>query len=661
MIEEKKFIINEDSGESVEINEEKFKFVQKDKKIHDVKFNSKPTTFFKDSMKRFVKSKPALIGGIIVGLIIISAIIVPEVLPKGGAYDIGKNDVGGDVNERYIQPKLFPSGTGFWDGTLNKKHIMYDIEKNTPVGFRKGVYKNLVTYEETSNTVSEHGRNGYINVYAIDDKNGGNLYSEEIAFDFTNNYSLSITSPILEVEDYLTSPYKVLLVTKDDNYLLTSDYINDENLNININEKLESLGYDLSNDLTAKIKFEVKRTDLEKVDNRLVSSIIISSDSKDEKVQEKLKSISFNSGNEVLLREVGKPGFWSSTSGLKPYKVEYTYCDFKYDQYEDVYGVQPKTYSYIDIVQLQTQKHLKINLTPSDCKATSDPEILNQRFKTTSKSTPIAKVVEQIGDAKWNPITKKWEGYKLVCDVYGYRLYGYDKMPTFLFGTNTFRKDYLKLITTGLRTSILLAIVVASINIIIGLIWGSISGYFGGWTDILMERFCEILSGLPTTVLITLCILYGREWKWGDSADVIALMMALFLTGWMGVAHQTRTQFYRFKNREYVLASRTLGSKDARLIFRHILPNSMGTIITGSILMIPSVIYTEASIAYLKLGLTNQVMFGVILAQANVYYKGDNMYLLIVPTVIMALLLISFNLFGNGLREAFNPSLKGSE
>ena len=138
-------------------------------------------------------------------------------------------------------------------------------------------------------------------------------------------------------------------------------------------------------------------------------------------------------------------------------------------------------------------------------------------------------------------------------------------------------------------------------------------------------------------------------------------MLALFLTGWMGVAHQTRTQFYRFKNREYVLASRTLGSKDARLIFRHILPNSMGTIITGSILMIPSVIYTEASIAYLKLGLTNQVMFGVILAEANVYYKGDNMYLLIVPTVIMALLLISFNLFGNGLREAFNPSLKGSE
>ena len=133
------------------------------------------------------------------------------------------------------------------------------------------------------------------------------------------------------------------------------------------------------------------------------------------------------------------------------------------------------------------------------------------------------------------------------------------------------------------------------------------------------------------------------------------------MTGWMGVAGRTRTQFYRYKGREYVLASRTLGAIDGRLIFRHILPNAMGTIITSSILMIPSVIYSEASIAYLGLGLKGQLMFGVILTENSNIFQGYTMYLLIIPTIIMAFLLVSFNLFGNGLRDAFNPSLKGED
>ena len=120
-------------------------------------------------------------------------------------------------------------------------------------------------------------------------------------------------------------------------------------------------------------------------------------------------------------------------------------------------------------------------------------------------------------------------------------------MPRFIFGTDANSKDYFKLLFTGMRFSFLLAIGISAVNIVIGLVWGSISGYFGGWTDIIMERFCDILAGLPGTVIITLCILYGREFNWGNSADVIALMIALFMTGWMGVSGRTRTQFYRFK------------------------------------------------------------------------------------------------------------------
>ena len=109
-----------------------------------------------------------------------------------------------------------------------------------------------------------------------------------------------------------------------------------------------------------------------------------------------------------------------------------------------------------------------------------------------------------------------------------------------------------------------------------------------------------------------------------------------------------------------MLASRTLGSSDLRLIFKHILPNSMGTIITGSVLMIPSTIYSEATLAYLNLGLQGVQSFGVMMA-TNQQYLGIYPNLVIFPAVILALMEISFNLFGNGLRDAINPSLKGSD
>lgn len=135
--------------------------------------------------------------------------------------------------------------------------------------------------------------------------------------------------------------------------------------------------------------------------------------------------------------------------------------------------------------------------------------------------------------------------------------------------------------------------------------------------------------------------------------------IALCATGWFGTVSLTRTQFYRFKDREYILAARTLGAKDGRLIFRHILPNAIGTLITSSILMIPSVIFSEASLSYLHL-VNGMQGFGSTLSE-NQQYMTTQPYLILFPSVVMALIMISFNLFGNGLRDAFNPSLKGGE
>ena len=187
----------------------------------------------------------------------------------------------------------------------------------------------------------------------------------------------------------------------------------------------------------------------------------------------------------------------------------------------------------------------------------------------------------------------------------------------------------------------------------IGIVWGSISGYFGGTVDLVMERFCEILSGVPWIVVMTLAILL-----FGNTIFTFAL--ALCMTGWIGTAGRTRTQFYRFKGREYVLASRTLGAKDSRLIFKHILPNALGTIVTSCVLMIPSVIFSEATLAYLNLGLQGVDSFGVLLSD-NQQYLSSHPALIVFPAIIISLLMISFNLFGNGLRDALNPSLKGSD
>ena len=230
---------------------------------------------------------------------------------------------------------------------------------------------------------------------------------------------------------------------------------------------------------------------------------------------------------------------------------------------------------------------------------------------------------------------------------------GTDSMPRYLFGTDENGKDMLKYVFSGLRTSLLLGVIVFVVNFSIGLVYGAIAGYFGGWTDILMERFTDILGGVPWIVMMTLMILL-----FGHTFAVFGF--ALCVTGWIGTAGLTRTQFYRFKSREYILAARTLGASDGRLIFRHILPNAVGTIVTSAVLMIPSVIFSEATMAYLNLGLQGMSSFGVILSD-NQRQIQTQPHLILFPSAIMALVMISFNLFGNGLRDAFNPSLKGGE
>ena len=228
-----------------------------------------------------------------------------------------------------------------------------------------------------------------------------------------------------------------------------------------------------------------------------------------------------------------------------------------------------------------------------------------------------------------------------------------------LFGTNQHGQDIFVCLAMGARLSFILAISVSIINFIIGVSYGSVEGYYGGLVDLILERISDILSSVPPIVVATLFQLHLAN----KVGAVPSLLFAFVLTGWIGIASRVRTQFYRFKNSEYVLAARTLGARDSRLIFRHVLPNSLGTIITGTVLIIPGVIFSESMLTYLGIvnletsGLTS---IGTMLSNGQAYLSTFP-HIIMFPAVFISLLEISFNLFGNGLRDAFNPSLRGAE
>lgn len=231
----------------------------------------------------------------------------------------------------------------------------------------------------------------------------------------------------------------------------------------------------------------------------------------------------------------------------------------------------------------------------------------------------------------------------------------------FLFGTTNAGQDIFTALSSGARFSFLLAIIVSTVNLFVGAIYGAIEGYYGGKVDLIMERISDILSAVPFMIVITLLKYYMNQFQ--NQNTILILFIAFFLTGWIGMAGSTRMQFYRFKNQEYVLAARTLGASDKRIMFKHIFPNALGTLVTSCVLVIPSTIFSETSLSYL--GIINLddgkiTSVGTLLANAQTFLVTYP-HMIVFPALFISLLMLSFNLFGNGLRDAFNPSLRGSE
>ena len=244
---------------------------------------------------------------------------------------------------------------------------------------------------------------------------------------------------------------------------------------------------------------------------------------------------------------------------------------------------------------------------------------------------------------------------------YNYYQFLNGRPPVFVLGADGMGYDILVRMASGTLLSLALGFGVFIINFVIGAYLGAVQGYYGGKFDIIFQRVTEIIANIP--FMISNILIVQHFVQRGGLSPFWGLILAFVVAGWIGTANLVRIQFYRYKNQEYILAARTLGAKDNRLMFKHIFPNAIGTIITASVLAIPGVIAMEATLSFLgiiNLDGANTTSLGTMLSNGRAVL-AQSPHILFFPAIIISLLMISFNLFGNGLRDAFNPSLRGTE
>ena len=219
------------------------------------------------------------------------------------------------------------------------------------------------------------------------------------------------------------------------------------------------------------------------------------------------------------------------------------------------------------------------------------------------------------------------------------------------FGSDNFGRDLWTRTWSGARVSLIIAIAAAVIDMLIGMSYGLISGYFGGKVDIIMQRILEISNGIPRLVIVTLLLLILKP-------GMLTIIFALMLTEWIGMSRIARAEMLKLKEQEFVLASRTLGAGPFFIIFKEILPNIIGPIITQVMFSIPTAIFTEAFLSFVGLGIpVPECSLGSLISDGFNSFTTHSFQIL-PPITVMALLMLSFNLVGDGLREALDPKLK---
>lgn len=219
------------------------------------------------------------------------------------------------------------------------------------------------------------------------------------------------------------------------------------------------------------------------------------------------------------------------------------------------------------------------------------------------------------------------------------------------FGTDNLGRDLWTRTWVGTRVSIYIALLAVVIDMFIGMGYGLISGFVGGTVDTVMQRFIEILSGIPNLVIVTLFVIILNP-------GILSISLALVITGWIGMSRVVRSQVLKMKELDFILASQTMGAKTGRLLVHDLLPNIFGQVIIMSMFSIPNAIFYESFLAFIGLGLQPPLAsLGVLI---NDGYKSILVYphIIVPPVLVLAFLMLSFNLVADGLRDAFDPKMK---
>jgi oligopeptide transport system permease protein len=203
----------------------------------------------------------------------------------------------------------------------------------------------------------------------------------------------------------------------------------------------------------------------------------------------------------------------------------------------------------------------------------------------------------------------------------------------------------------GARISLFVGITAALIDLAIGVIYGGISAYYGGKVDDIMQRFIEIIYSIPYLLIAILLIMVIGPGLW-------TIILAYTLIGWVPMARLVRGQVLQLKEQEYVLAARTLGASSARIIFRHLVPNALGLIIVQLTFAIPGAIFFESFLSFLGLGIKVPLASLGSLLSDGVQAIRLYPHRVMIPTIVFSLILLSFNLLGDGLRDALDPKMR---